>query len=782
MTSDLLRDRVIVAVGEQYDIQGELGRGGMSIVFRALDLRLQRHVAIKVLPPEFAFDAGVRERFQREAQMSAHLSHPNIVPIHAVDEREGIAFFVMALCDGPSLGAVLARHQLPPFAEVRRILSEVAGALAYAHSRGVVHRDIKPDNILLDRESGRAMVTDFGIARAAEGGTRLTVTGVAVGTPAYMSPEQALGETEIDGRSDIYSLGVVGYHMVCGAPPFVASNTPAMLMKHVAEQPARLEARRPDVPPGLAWAIERALAKRPEERWRGAAEFRDAVLDERTSADRHDARSIRAGAPDGPQMHVPVPRDAAPPFDARSFAEQHGLRPPGAGARGRMQELEYPLERHPGGPEPARGWTLVQDPYRIRERIRTLRHRVVAYIGIGGALLALNAAVQGDPWFVFPCALFTLDLFRRIGGLWADGVSPWHVFRLPPADDVVRYATPAGAGWGAEPRGARWAGGSAAGRGVSYEPSPGRGFDRDGGAPFTREAAWTHDVERNDQRVWSERHGKALDLSHRLRRQTVWVAGSLVASFGAFVMTAATRGHAWPLFAASVLPVGYFAGKWIGAARAARRMRVSLWGALTGHVMSRDDEERLRAQQRAFAVESSMPADVLSGPYGDLVRRAESDRLAIVDVVSKLAPEDRALLPDVLPTVDSLVARVESLAPTLHRLDADVPTGTLQRVRQRIADAQAKRESSPDVERTLELLERQRSSLEDLVQRRDTLLAQLESAALLLQNMKLDLLKIRSAGVRGSIDDVVNVTQEARALSRELGHVIGAAAEVRAME
>src|SRR3954463_6256572 len=252
--NDYLRDRVTVAVGAQYLIESEIGRGGMAVVYRAVDLRLNRTVAIKVLPPDVAFNGDVRTRFIREAQTAAQLSHPNIVPIYSVDDKDGgaLTYFVMAFIDGESLGVRLAREGAWPVDKTVRVLRDVADALAYAHARGVVHRDIKPDNILIDRASGRPLVTDFGIARAAAADTRLTVTGVAVGTPAYMSPEQALGEREIDGRSDLYSLAVVGYHMLAGDPPFKAANTPAMLMKHVSERPRPVRERRPEVPAYLA--------------------------------------------------------------------------------------------------------------------------------------------------------------------------------------------------------------------------------------------------------------------------------------------------------------------------------------------------------------------------------------------------------------------------------------------------------------------------------------------------------------------------------------------------
>src|SRR5918999_2355073 len=275
--TDPLQDRLVTAIGNRYELEGEIGRGGMSVVYRARDLRLNRPVAVKVLPPELAYDPAVRTRFTREAQTSALLSHPHIVPIYDVGEGDGIAYFVMALVTGGNLAALLTHEPRQPIDEVRRLLCEIADALAYAHLRGVIHRDIKPDNILLDGETGRAMVTDFGIARAIESGTRLTVTGLAVGTPAYMSPEQAVGEREIDGRSDIYSLGVLAYQMLTGRVPFTAGNSMALLLKHVGERPRPIAELRPDVPQTLRDAIERALAKEPDDRWPTAGALRDAL-------------------------------------------------------------------------------------------------------------------------------------------------------------------------------------------------------------------------------------------------------------------------------------------------------------------------------------------------------------------------------------------------------------------------------------------------------------------------------------------------------------------------
>ena len=276
--TDPLRERITAALGSQYRIEDEIGRGGMSVVYRAQDLRLNRSVAVKVLPPELALDPAVRSRFRREAQTSAQLSHPNIVPIYDVGEADGVVYFVMALVRGGNLGTLLEQRPLRAVDEVRRILAEVADALAYAHLRGVIHRDIKADNILLEFEGGRCMVTDFGIARAMEEGARLTQTGIAVGTPTYMSPEQAVGDKHVDGRSDIYSLGVVGYQMLTGRVPFTAGNAMALLLKHVSELPQPILDLRPETPRPLADAVERAMAKAADARWPTAAAFREALL------------------------------------------------------------------------------------------------------------------------------------------------------------------------------------------------------------------------------------------------------------------------------------------------------------------------------------------------------------------------------------------------------------------------------------------------------------------------------------------------------------------------
>ncbi|MEO8226934.1 MAG: serine/threonine-protein kinase [Gemmatimonadota bacterium] len=262
-----LREELQRALDSRYALERELGRGGMGAVFLARDLTLDRPVAIKVLPPELAVRAELRERFLRETRTAASFSHPNIVPVHAVEEHEAILCFVMGYVEGETLAQRIRRAGPLPAAELVRLLQEVAWALSYAHGRGTVHRDVKPDNILIDRGTGRAMVTDFGIARSSEGAAAgLTRVGEVVGTPQFMSPEQASGDT-IDGRSDLYSLGVVAFCAATGRVPFDAESTPAILAMQITRTPPSIATERPDLPASLAAAIDRLLAKSPNDRF-----------------------------------------------------------------------------------------------------------------------------------------------------------------------------------------------------------------------------------------------------------------------------------------------------------------------------------------------------------------------------------------------------------------------------------------------------------------------------------------------------------------------------------
>ena len=272
--SDPLRASLERAIGSQYQLVRLLGRGGMGAVYLAREPALDRAVAIKVLPPE-ASDSSSRERFRREARTAAKLTHPNIVPLHTFGEADGMMYFVMGYVQGESLADRLRREgQLSPD-EARRLLAQIADALDYAHRQGVVHRDIKPDNILLDDSSGKPMLTDFGVAKASVGGETLTAVGTALGTPHYMSPEQASGERDLDGRSDLYSLGVMGYQMLTGQLPFEGESFREIIVQHMTKEPTPIKSVAPGVPDDVALTLDRCLAKDPEARWPDAATFKN---------------------------------------------------------------------------------------------------------------------------------------------------------------------------------------------------------------------------------------------------------------------------------------------------------------------------------------------------------------------------------------------------------------------------------------------------------------------------------------------------------------------------
>ena len=638
--TESLHDRVVAAIGQSYELESEIGRGGMSVVYRARDLRLNRQVAIKVLPPELAYDAAIRTRFTREAQTSAQLSHAHIVPIFDVGEKEGIAYLVMALITGGNLAALLMREPRQPIEEVRRFLREIADALAYAHVRGVIHRDIKPDNILIDADSGRAMVTDFGIARAMEAGTRLTLTGIAVGTPAYMSPEQAVGERELDGRSDIYSVGVLGYQMLTGRMPFSAANSIALLFKHVTERPRPIAELRPETPRVLRDAIERALMKSPEDRWPTAAALRDALASLEAPA-----ASWRADQRDG--VRYPSPR----PESAR---------------RDRPREGASTAQR---AASPQRGTPAVE----------------------GRAVLPAAAVTRG-----------------------AIVIEPEHLASLTPA-------------------------------------------------------------QRADLRLW---HGR-VNLLDRIK---------------------AVRGYALGTFAMTGLAMTGFG---VGVAEGVPPLVFSM---IVPFVMTRKLVRRCRSlresglrlrrvftKRKAASVlpppppmptpqqlEKLAPREVLASPHGAAIRRAAEERAAILDLVANLPKADRALLPDLEPTVNALVDRVAHLAQLLHRLEQSIDPRLGDELDARIAAVEHDAES-PEGERRLALLKRQRGTLDELARRRGALVRQLDNAGLALGNLKLDLIKLRSSGLQSALSDVSTATQEARALSREIDVVLDAAAEVRSL-
>jgi len=264
------------ALAGRYVLERRLGRGGMGVVFLARELVLERQVAIKLLPPLKAADPRARRRFLDEARTVARLSHPNIVPVFAVDESPDAVFFVMAYVEGQTLGQRIRDQGMLPPEEGARLLREVARALAHAHERGVVHRDVKPDNILLDAATGRALVFDFGIARVGGDGGSTGSGGGVVGTADYMSPEQASG-LGVDARSDLYSLGVVGYHALSGRLPFDAPDGYAMLARHIAAPPPPLASVAPHVPRRLAQVVDRCLHKEPAARFPSGVHLAEAV-------------------------------------------------------------------------------------------------------------------------------------------------------------------------------------------------------------------------------------------------------------------------------------------------------------------------------------------------------------------------------------------------------------------------------------------------------------------------------------------------------------------------
>ena len=656
--SESLHDRIIAAVGANYELQDEIGRGGMSVVYRAIDRRLNRAVALKVLPPELAYDAAIRTRFTREAQTAAQLGHAHIVPIYDVGERDGVAYLVMALISGGNLGALLTREPRLPVEETRRLVCEIADALAYAHRRGVIHRDIKPDNSLLDAESGRAVVTDFGIARAMEAGTRLTVTGIAVGTPTYMSPEQAVGERELDGRSDIYSLGVLAYQMLTGRVPFRASNSMALLMKHVTERPRSIAELRPEVPRAMRDAIERSLAKSPEDRWPSAAAFREALeSDEGAPAWRTQRRESRSGARPEP-VRVDTPRTDARRADLQR-ADLQGADSPRSGSA-----------RFDPSHESARVSARAPDSRQSR------------------------AVARGE---AAPIVMV-----------------PEHLAVLTPE-------------------------------------------------------------QRKDIRLW---HGRIelLDRVKAFRGYLLLTTVAIGAGFGAFV--AGIAEGVPPGVLAPIVPLYMSRKLWLRG-RSLRESGLKLRRVL---LMPRakwvfPKPPAPPSQQQLLKITSK---EILEGPFGTHVKRAAEDRASILDTVKKLPKPDRALLPDVEPTVNALVERVSSLAQMLHRLDQSIDSDLLRQVEARIATAEREAES-PEGQRRLALLHRQRSTLEELVQRRATLARQIDSAGLALGNLRLDLIKLRSSGLQSALGDLSSATQEAKALSREIGMVLDAAAEVKAL-
>ena len=423
--SDLLAQRLSQALGSSFTLDREIGRGGMGVVYHARDERLKRAVAVKVLPPELAFREEIRVRFLREAETAARLSHPHIVPIHSVGEGpEGLVYFVMAYVDGESLAARLKRRERLPPEEARRILMETADALGAGHALGIIHRDVKPDNILLEGSRGRTILTDFGIAKALTSTTgpgTLTATGVAIGTPHYMSPEQAAGDREIDGRSDIYSLGVVGYQMLAGELPFSAPTVPGILLKQITEQAPNLQDRSPTCPDDLASCVMRSLEKEPEARWPTADALRRALESRSAPPYRPSRRTSGGGVGVG--------------LGARALARPESRL--GGGPLARQSGGGRP-ERRPTRPAPKRDPKSDLTPSGESRMVARFRDSFVSWASVCGGLTLIDL-IQGGGlgWSLFvtvPWGAF--GLLPQYMKLWQNGYSWRDVLNRPAAADA----------------------------------------------------------------------------------------------------------------------------------------------------------------------------------------------------------------------------------------------------------------------------------------------------------------------------------------------------------
>ena len=434
-----LAARLADALGDAYTIEGEIGRGGMGVVYRASDNRLQRRVAIKVLPPELAFQQEIRQRFTREAQTAARLSHPHIVPIHTVGEGQGLVYFVMGYVDGESVGGRLKRRGRLPVEEARRIMRETADALSAAHAVSIIHRDIKPDNILLEGTRGRVMVTDFGIAKAlsSSSGATLTGAGVAIGTPQFMSPEQAAGERDIDGRSDLYSLGIVSYQMLTGELPFTAPTVAGILMKQITEPAPDLRHLRVEVPEDLSLAVARCLEKDPENRWPTADALRRAL----------ESRTVTGYTPTGLGWRASRPPTAQPRPGSRALSRSPARE---LGSTGRAsppaplaprapaspRQWDRNWERRPGRRRSGKNELELPDTGEPRI-VQQVRARFASWAAVSIGCFGINIVAPGleAPWFLFPTFGMGIGLLKQYATLWQMGYSWRDVLSPPPAPD-----------------------------------------------------------------------------------------------------------------------------------------------------------------------------------------------------------------------------------------------------------------------------------------------------------------------------------------------------------
>ncbi len=625
-----LRSHVERVLSATYELDREIGRGGMGIVYSAKDRRLKRTVAIKLLPPELAFRSEIRSRFLREAETAAQLSHPCIVPIYSVDEKDGLVFFVMAFVNGDTLAKrIHDRGALDPV-EVRRILREVGDALAYAHAHGVVHRDIKPDNILLDAMSNRPMVTDFGIARAiSDGSARLTATGIAIGTPAFMSPEQSAGDRDVDGRSDLYSLGVVAYQMLCGELPFNATNTPALLVKHLSERPVPVDQRASNIPPDLARAVMLCLEKDPDDRFPSAQAFVTAL----------DSGNV---------PNLPVPRPTQAPAAQTSFPYS--------------PTTSDPVGSYVATSEDRSRWEQLD--------VAKFRRKLGPFMFVGAALVILSP----------------FNVARSVFGVW--GLYAVYL--------AYRYAL-------------LWSG----------------GYD------------W-HDVFRQPR--------------HRLFMDVITELGDEVQAF-------------WnPRKRVEV--------------RERHVARLSAPGMFSPVPVGTTPSVGTAASDRAASV-----ATFSGGPHAAVTRRAADDCSEIVRLVESLPKADRARIPDVISTAQTLSNKVLGLAAALEQLDRAAGTVSGEKIEKEISllESQANpldRAGSEDRVRRLAALKRQRRSVAELGRRRGEMSGRLESCSLALQNMRLDVVRLRTGTNAESWGHITSIADQAMSLARDVDNAVYVADEM----